>query len=405
MLLELLLDIDIPTLAATRGLMQVTLGALIVWMGVRQDEQPGAHWWAAGLGLNGLALLAFIIQLPDYDFVTVVINHMSFGLSSACILLGFWRFGAQPVRWWLLALIVAIPALSLVLWEWLQPNARMRILFTASGQVVYLAALFQSLKAPPRIEMKNIYRVLRWIVGAYSLLLIWSYAGLTQLLPTTARVAPDYHGALFSVGSMLFMLALAVSFLALQFAFLSGRNADQARRDWLTELLNRRGFFEATEQALATASSAHQEVALLMIDVDHFKRINDRLGHATGDEVLRRLSETLAAQTRSGDVVARIGGEEFAILLVRTDQAAATKRAECLRRTCNRTTLTTESGDVALTISLGVAQRRGEESIDSLMARADLALYRAKEAGRNCSMPADDQAGSATLRPDLQGTV
>src|SRR5690606_20749066 len=100
---------------------------------------------------------------------------------------------------------------------------------------------------------------------------VWSYGSLADVLPTTARLEVGYHRSLFSVASLLFMLALAVGCLALQFALLAARNADLARMDWLTGLLNRRGFFHAA--AGLAGATRRDGASLIVIDIDHFKQI------------------------------------------------------------------------------------------------------------------------------------
>jgi diguanylate cyclase (GGDEF)-like protein len=375
-------SLDTATLAVARAVIQMTLAGLIIWTGYREGQRPGAPWWAWGLGLHGLALLVFTVRYPPLDGLITAFNHLGFGLSSALILIGFWRFADRPVQRSPIAIIVLIPAVSLLLWEVWMPNARFRILTTAAGQVVFLLALRIALRRAPRSEMEGIYRVLRWIVPAYTLLLIWAYASLAGLLPTTARVPPGYHGILFSVGSMLFMLSLAVSFLALQYADMACRQADQARRDGLTGLLNRRGFLEAIEEMKERGRTAGRW-AVMAIDADHFKSVNDRHGHAMGDRVLEALAEDLKSIAVPGDLLARMGGEEFVLLRPDAGLSAIESLAEILRARVVSRSVEGPRGQVQITVSIGVAMRMGEETPEQTLNRADRVLYRAKRAGRN----------------------
>jgi diguanylate cyclase (GGDEF)-like protein len=376
-------SIDIATLAVARAIIQMTLAGLIIWMGSRQEQRGGAPWWALGLLAHGFALLVFTISYTPLDTLIIAINHLGFGLSSAFILIGFWQFGQLPVRRWLVVLIVSIPAVSLVLWEIWLPNARFRILTTASGQFVFLLALQAILMHAPRLEMAGIYRALRWIVIAYAAVLLWSYASLIDLLPTTARVPPGYHGILFSVSSMLFMLSLAVSFLALQYAQIACQHSDQARRDWLTGLLNRRGFLEAFESRDLDHDRAAR-YTVLTIDVDHFKSINDRFGHALGDRVLEVLASVLGQHAGSDDLVARMGGEEFLFLRADLDQAKAAALADDIRLSCAESVSQPLAPGIKISVSIGVALRYPDELLDDVLRRADAALYQAKASGRNC---------------------
>ncbi len=156
-----------------------------------------------------------------------------------------------------------------------------------------------------------------------------------------------------------------------------------ATTDGLTGALNRRRFFEVAEEELARASRYGRDVSLAMIDADHFKLINDRFGHATGDEALRRLVTTAQGELRRTDVLARYGGEEIAILLPETPLAAAAATMERVREAIATHVLEHEGQRVALAVSIGVVQRHQDESLQSLLHRADEALYAAKEQGRN----------------------
>jgi len=376
-------SLDSSTLAVARAIIQLTLAGLVIWTGNRQVQRSGARWLASGLALHGLALLFFTIRFEPLDSLLIIANHLSFGFSSACILVGFWQFGQQPVRWPIVAIVVAVPAVSLLLWEWLYPNARWRIVLTASGQVFFLVILFGILAAPRRAEMIGIYRVLRWATGLYALLLIWAYGSVVELLPTTARVPDAYHGVFFSVGSMLFMLALAVGFLALQYALLACRHADQARRDWLTGLLNRRGFEQAVmDRSMDQADPA--PYAVLAIDVDHFKSINDRHGHSVGDRVLEALARELTGHAGDNDLVGRMGGEEFLFLMPDANAEEGQAMARRLCRDCSRLQVGARGGAISVTLSIGVAGSHPGDTREQVMERADAALYQAKQQGRDC---------------------
>ncbi|MEZ5461269.1 GGDEF domain-containing protein [Dokdonella sp.] len=377
--------LDIPTLALSRSMMQVMLAGLLVYVGSQLEQRNGTRFWAAGLLLNGLALFIHATALPEpWYSVSTTFNHLAFGASSACFLLGFWKFGRQPRQLWLIVLMLAIPIISLIAWEWLWPNARWRVLTTASGQALYLLALQFSLGKSPTPDIARIYRRLRIIVVVYMLILIWSYASLADVLPTSARVSPGYHRTFFSVTSMLFMLSLAVGCLALQFALLAARNAQLAMVDWQTGLLNRRGFFLALGRTEELRNGRHAPFSAVVLDIDHFKQINDRHGHAAGDRVLHALGESLRALTRPTHFVARMGGEEFCIVLPGNTRQEATELAEAVRAACEQMLVRADDGEeIRFTLSAGVCEARPAETIDETLARADQALYAAKRDGRN----------------------
>ncbi len=154
--------------------------------------------------------------------------------------------------------------------------------------------------------------------------------------------------------------------------------------DHLTGLANRRSFFEAAEIELERARRSPRPLSLVLLDVDHFKTVNDTYGHPAGDAVLRNLGEVLTASFRQMDVVARVGGEEFAVLLPSTDLAGATAVANRLREAVEAQTVQVDGATIRYTLSGGVASL-GEDmpGLDTLMKKADRALYTAKAAGRN----------------------
>jgi diguanylate cyclase (GGDEF)-like protein len=146
---------------------------------------------------------------------------------------------------------------------------------------------------------------------------------------------------------------------------------------------NRRAFEAEAKRILLRAARDRTFTALLLLDLDRFKSINDTWGHAVGDLALVSFAKTLAEQLRGGDVLGRLGGEEFAVALVgnRMDQAAIL--AERVRRAVAAVPIPVAQTSIGITVSIGVAAVRGAAALDALLAQADAALYRAKAGGRN----------------------
>jgi len=159
----------------------------------------------------------------------------------------------------------------------------------------------------------------------------------------------------------------------------------QARIDYLTGIANRRYFIDQSELELSRTLRYDKQLSVLMLDIDHFKQVNDTHGHRTGDIVLQKLSLICKDALRDVDVLGRLGGEEFAVLLPETPLERAVEVAERLRDTVARSPIAVESGlPLNITVSIGVATLKGKETnIDMLLNLADGALYRAKEGGRN----------------------
>jgi len=160
-----------------------------------------------------------------------------------------------------------------------------------------------------------------------------------------------------------------------------------ASLDPLTGIFNRRAFFERAQTALAQRQTDGGTLAAIMLDIDHFKRVNDVYGHATGDRVIREVANLLASK---GEIIGRLGGEEFAMLLPGRDLAGGKEAAEQLRQQLMAVRLPEGDKTVTFTSSFGVSEWQPGESVDDMLRRADMALYAAKGAGRNCVMVAGD---------------
>jgi diguanylate cyclase (GGDEF)-like protein len=157
-----------------------------------------------------------------------------------------------------------------------------------------------------------------------------------------------------------------------------------AHTDFLTELPNRRYAISRLEQEWAAAERLQRPLCVVLIDIDHFKRVNDDFGHDVGDQVLKSISDTLRARTRRGDAICRLGGEEFLVINVNSDLEGAWQCAERLRAAVEETPIVAGEFAGRITVSLGVARRQpGMKGPQSLLKAADAAVYEAKAAGRN----------------------
>ena len=164
---------------------------------------------------------------------------------------------------------------------------------------------------------------------------------------------------------------------------LTARLRALAQTDELTGSLSRRALHERAPELLARQQAGGRRVAALMIDIDHFKRVNDRHGHAAGDAVLRHAAQLVAMSLRADSVVTRYGGEEFAVLLPVAGLDEARAVAERLRKAVEAEAVEIAGAHIAITISVGLAMMAEDERVDDALKRADAALYRAKNGGRN----------------------
>jgi diguanylate cyclase (GGDEF)-like protein len=165
--------------------------------------------------------------------------------------------------------------------------------------------------------------------------------------------------------------------------------------DALTGVLNRRGFDEQLSAEFTRSRRYSRPLSLLLIDIDDFKQVNDALGHLTGDFVLASIAQALSASVRASDIVARQGGDEFAVVLPETDHVAAETVAEKLRSRSREHSMAHEGTELAATISIGVATLPAKDmSVHGLIEQADEALYAAKRAGKDRVVAAPMQAAA-----------
>jgi len=183
------------------------------------------------------------------------------------------------------------------------------------------------------------------------------------------------------------------------FKFLSGNNIEQAyheelfnlaKVDGLTNIYNRRHFTTSLESEVDRAQRYNRELSLLLLDIDHFKNVNDTLGHRAGDHILKELAKIIVKRSRRVDYVCRFGGEEFAVILPEVDSMGAFKFAVMLKEAVSRHIFTFELNEIHITISIGVADNmEADPSAEELIETSDRRLYLAKERGRNQVISAD----------------
>ncbi len=217
--------------------------------------------------------------------------------------------------------------------------------------------------------------------GAVSILACVGAAHAIVLLALPA--ASSYPGRWVDVIVSVTAIAIVVLVLERRNELLLTRLAGEARTDALTGLLNRRGFDERALIELAHAKRENRSVAIAAFDIDHFKHINDEWGHQTGDRVLSRIGALLSAECRDIDVAARLGGEEFVVLLPGEDCAGAEAFTERVRGALATSDV---SGLPAVRVSAGVDVAISPENIQTMLQRADSALYAAKRTGRDRTM-------------------
>ncbi|GIX37286.1 MAG: hypothetical protein KatS3mg127_0525 [Silanimonas sp.] len=338
--------------------------------------------WAQALVLQGLGWGAFVMRGQWPDAVTAMLANLLLlaGMQRLDHAIGL--YFARPVPWRRELALLGAGFAWLLLVLWVAPDYTLRLV----GMTVLLAVpLLHAIATLLRRGRRPYPPALRIVVLFLALLVaVLLLRALKQLFgtPVESIVAHDPVQIALHLTATLAPVATALGFVLMVASRLQAELAEAADTDPLTGLANRRRV-----EALARPWVEDPEGALsaLMIDVDHFKRVNDQYGHDAGDEALVWLGSHLRVQARASDLVGRLGGEEFVILLPGTRLAEALGLAERLRATVAATPADLGGGiEWPLTISIGVAERLpGDTEVRSLLRRADDAMYEAKRSGRN----------------------
>jgi diguanylate cyclase (GGDEF)-like protein len=308
-------------------------------------------------------------------------------LSNALILLATMllsialsnRRGQRP-RYGTLSAIVAISLAVLCFYQFVEPNLPVRIVALNLGLTsLSLLMLLDVANAPKRtpVEQLLLGLILVTCLGFFLRPFVYLIPGITA-----AQIEADYW-LMVSISDALLCAILAVAIFAVIAVDVMENIKREAQTDVLSGLFNRRGFEARALDALAQQTNV-APVAILLSDLDHFKSINDRFGHSSGDKVIRRFSQILKEQAPREAIIARLGGEEFAVLLPRGQADAAHSLAEAARAAFKKVAPAIVSREISPTASFGIAIAREDEGLLALIERADRALYQAKNDGRDC---------------------
>lgn len=370
--------IDLRTVILLAGAMGALM-AVVTWFMRRSYPRSidGLGQWSAGQAIIFLSTLLFGTRGMLPELITVVAANLLLITGVTLLYLGSKRFfcvPAQPQRW--TAAIATVTTVT-AWFTFAQPNYNARLLAIA-GFMAFVCgahALLVARRGGGSFSARFVLVVLVVEVLVLVLRAVSALSGESADLLAASPIQTIYIAA-YTVA----MLMLSVGLVLLAADRLRDELEHIASHDPLTGVLNRRAILDACGQELERGRRKDRISSLLMLDLDHFKAINDSYGHQAGDRLLVDFVARVAAQLRRPDHFSRFGGEEFVALLPETTLDEAMLVAERIRAEIARGT-----GQPGCTVSIGVAATvPGEGGIDTLLGRADEALYRAKAAGRNC---------------------
>ena len=386
--MPLISQLDLPTLLWVAFLTNAVLAAAVLFVAGRWWTDDGLSAWGWGLALHAISYPVFALRLHGWPGVSIVIYNVLVPGMLALHALAVWQFQRHRSPPLHKAAIWGPVAASLVASILLVSDHGLRTMFQTPilvGQSLLLAWLAW---APWSKSPRERGRILL-CAGAAALSLIIATRGIAVSLQgqwSGPFLLPPHHQALTYLLGLVVTLLDTIGFVLM----LKERTVQllhtQAMLDVLTGIPNRRALLEQLERDLSLASRQSSPVSLLMIDIDHFKRVNDEFGHLAGDAVLRHVAKLIARRVRRYDGLGRYGGEEFVVFLPATDAVGARVVAEAIRRTVESSPIQVEGRAIAITVSIGVHTRvpkNPTEDLAAMIAESDRAMYRAKQAGRN----------------------
>ncbi|MBS1169170.1 MAG: hypothetical protein H6R01_88 [Burkholderiaceae bacterium] len=395
--------LDVKTVSFVGMVAGICLSAAMVLNWQVQKRQPGVAWWAFAWGCGSLGLILSGLRYVLPDFLSIVLGNVLLDLFVCLVWLGIRQFVGKSAdcRWWCVLLLLVHFCYNLYFVIATQDIAMRVIGFCAFHIVLSILCIAELLRDEHRVRESLVHTA----IGAIFLMHVL-YNFVRIVLTVQGGAIPDLmtagpiHRFAFVEGVVLsVMLASCLIIVSNQRLRLVLEEHQQkleamAMTDTLSGLSNRRHFIECAAHEIERARRYSRPLALVMFDIDHFKNINDSYGHQCGDEVIKSIGHTLRAGLREQDIISRIGGEEFAILMPETSGEKAIEAAERLRE-LQQSARTTCADDVEIgcTASFGVTElNAGDASIYDMLPRADKAMYAAKNAGRNCVVSAENPA-------------
>ncbi len=369
------------THAVTTLLLSVLL-ALVAYRARHTAGSDGIRAWAAGGFCAGVGLLLSMGQYDVSPWVSFVVGNTLCTLSLSLVLFGVQRFKGAPGTAW----IAWLPALGVaafcVYFGVVAPSVRARIVGVGLVMAILALVTCRELLRPPRDVLRIPFWFTAFVGLVFALILIARSIAALLEPPVKSSVEPTFINAIAYFTGGFGMLSLIVGLiLAINYSMLADAQR-LAGRDVLTGCLNRHGFREAVGERLETAADG--SLLAVALDLDHFKTVNDDHGHETGDRLLHAFAECVQAEIEIGTLFARLGGEEFCLILPARFRRHPQELVEAIRARFEREGAARAGLRRAVTVSAGIAEGAADEDgLRAAMKAADEALYEAKRTGRN----------------------
>ena len=372
---------DFPTLLAVTVFTSGLAGCLLLFWWLQHRTTFALALWGSSLIIGSIALVLIVIARDTVpDFWSIVIGNALLATASGLMWSGVRSFEGKRIS-------IVLTLAGTLIWLVACSITPIYILPVARVTVMVVIAVTYTLLAVFELWRGRGDDVGRWPI---MVLLLGHAAAITLRIPLTITAG---HPNLSDVNLRTFVI-FEIMFVSICGAYLLGglvkdRIAGLYKHaslvDPLTGITNRRGFFQAGERLMIRSRLAHRAIAVILFDIDRFKRINDTFGHSAGDQVLAAFCRLANSLLRPTDLFGRLGGDEFACLLPDIIRQDALSLAERLRRAFEAASHTVGGRTFIATVSIGVATANDASSdLNTMLDSADQALYRAKALGRNC---------------------
>lgn len=380
------MQLDLRTMMVVIAAMTFLFAGLLELAGLHAGNVRGIRLWALASLSIGIGLSFAIAPLTPPDGWVLVAGASFVALGSGLQYAGIQAFKNERCDWRIPVLVTLLVFAQTLWFAMLSPDINARAVVNSLVLALINAACARALLVPVKPPLRTAYRFTGFSFAALALVFL--------LRVTTILLSPDQNYGLYAdmpINPATFF-ATSVTQLCVTFGFVLMLNYrlscdlhDLASHDPLTGALNRRGLEDEAERVQSRCIRNKTPLAVMLIDVDHFKKINDRYGHPAGDEVLRQLTAVIQAAIRTEDYFARYGGEEFCVMLPDAGENEALLMAERLRQQYAAMQMKIDGEIVTSTISIGVADSHTAGlAFGALISAGDQALYRAKQQGRNC---------------------
>ncbi len=391
-------SLDVPTLLVVATCVTALLGLVLLFVWIQDRSIRALAWWGSAYLIGGSAVALWARQWSIVPYVPADVPSALLFLTCGMVWNGARLFQDRTVQ------PVAMSAGALI---WLFACRDPGFAQDGSARVILSSLIICAYTFLTAFEFWRERR--RPLFTHWSAIFVPALHGGVFLVPAgLAAFAPSEFGtslfatgwfALFALETLLYAVGTAFIMLLMTNERTVQVHKTAASTDALTGLFNRRAFFEAAPQLIERQTRKGEEIALLMFDLDRFKSINDRFGHAVGDEALKVFAATASGNMRANDVLARLGGEEFAVVIA-SGLADACSAAERLRAAFEVAGREFAGRRVEATVSIGVAAGPAAQAdIETLLALADKALYRAKKSGRNRVQAVDASSVAPARKP------